>query len=51
MFSAAGCPGFGDQSATSERGFIGVEIIKDFVDDLDGYVDGVSVVLEESGDL
>ena len=36
VLSAAWCPRFGDQSATSEGGFIVEEIIKDFVDDLDG---------------
>lgn len=36
VLSAAGCPGFGDQSTTSEGGFIVTEVIKDFVDGLDG---------------
>jgi len=49
VLSAAGCPGFGNQSATLEREFIGAEVIKDFVDDLNGYGYGVPVVLEENG--
>ena len=51
VLSAAGCPGFRDQGATSETWFAGVEIIKDFVNDIDGYVNGVSTGLEESGGL
>lgn len=49
--SATGCPRFRDQSTTSETGFVGAEVIKDFVDDLDGYVNGISVALEKSRDL
>jgi len=51
VLSAAGCPGFGDQSATLEREFIGVEVTEDFVDDLDGYGNGFFVVLEQNGGL
>ena len=43
--SAAGYPGFRDQGATSETRFVGVEIIKDFVNDIDGYVNSVSTAL------
>ena len=43
--SAAMCPGFGDQGATSETGLVGVEVVKNLVHDLDGYVNGGSTAL------
>jgi hypothetical protein len=36
MSSAAGGPELRDQGAASEGGFVGVEVIKDFVNDLGG---------------
>lgn len=51
VLSASGGPRFRDQCATSERGLVGAEVIKDFVDDLDGYVRHVSVTLAGSGEL
>ena len=42
---AAGSPRFRDQCAVSETGFVGAEVIEDFVNDLDGYVDRVSIAL------
>jgi len=49
MPSAARCPRFRYQGAVSKTGVVRTKIIKDFVNDLDGNVTGVSVALEESG--
>lgn len=48
--SAIGSPIFGDQGAVSETGYVGTEVIEDFVNDFGGYVDSVSVALAESGE-
>lgn len=47
--STAGSPEFGNQGATSERRFVGAKIIKDFINDLGGYVNGTSIALAEAG--
>ena len=44
--SAAIRPRFRDQSATSETGFVGAEVVKNLVDDLNGYVNCGPIVLE-----
>ena len=49
--SAAGGPRFRDQGATLEPGFVRAEVIKDFVNDLGGYVNSDSIVLAGSGEL
>ena len=42
VLSATRGPRFRDQGAAPETGFVGAEIIEDFVNDLDGYVNHVS---------
>ena len=42
VLSATRGPRFSDQGAALETGFVGVEIIEDFISDLDGYVKYVS---------
>jgi len=43
--SAAESPRFGNQCAASETGSVGAEVIQNFVNEFDGYMDRVSVTL------